>query len=361
VVAVREANGLVRGSAVFPVPVGKLRREKGVTQEEFANAIGVTAQAVSRWERNEGYPDITFLPVISEYFHVTLDTLCGMDEQRKEQEISSVLRATANASYEEGVRIAREGLAKFPHSILLKNNLAGALMGCTAKWTPPKDVLEEVIELYEDILRHCSIPKQVVFHVISTLSEVYALAGEREKAIEIALQIPGALERNHAWCRILQGEELVLHIQNSIIQTFPDIHFMLKNVLETDCYTTRERIALCKKMIDGYALFDECRDWPLGLIFSYQLYYQIAVLSMELGDTNESLNALDKASDLAIRTDSLPHEGFPSSLLLNRISFEYLSGCNEKETLFRKMEAEPVFEPLRKSSDYERIVSKLHS
>jgi len=337
--------------------IRSLRQEKGITQEEFANAIGVTAQAVSKWERGEGYPDITFLPDIAEYFHVTLDTLCGMDEQRKRQEISSILQGTSNASsYAEGVRIAREGVAKFPHSITLKSNLARALMGCTGKWTPPKEVLEEVIQLYEDILHDSPAPDN---HVMSALCEAYELAGKHEKAIETALKIPGEYERNRAWCWIVKDEELISHIQNTIIQTLPNIQIMIKYALKTDCYTTKEKIALCRKMIEIYALFDECSEWPIGLIFSYQLYLQIAVLSTKLNDTSECLRSLDKAAYLAIRTDSLPHEGFPSSMLLNRIPFEYLGGCGEKEALIRDMEAEPAFASIRKTPEYEEIKDKL--
>ncbi len=340
--------------------IRNLRKEMGITQEEFANDIGVTAQAESKWERGEGYPDITFLPDIAEYFHVTLDTLCGIDEQQKREQISSIIHATANASYAEGVQIAREGLAKFPHSVQLKNNLAEALMGCTACWTPPREVLEEVIRLYEDIMRHEPDLNAVSSNAFSLLCQAYISIGEYKKARQIALQMNGKYERQRIWCRILKGEELVSHIQNSIIQTLPDIHFMVKDVLHTDCYTTKEKIALCEKMIAAYALFYECRDWPIGLLFSYQLYIQIAVLSMKLNDTNGSLTALDKAAELAIRMDSLPCEGSPSSLLLNRSDFQYFSSPgSERASLCEEIEAEPAFEPLRKTPEYERIMAEL--
>ena len=340
--------------------IRSLRKEMGITQEEFANDIGVTAQAVSKWERGEGYPDITFLPDIAEYFHVTLDTLCGINEQQKREQISSIIDATANASYADGVKIARVGLAKFPHSVLLKRNLARALMGCTANWTPPKEVLEEVIGLYESIDHHSSNPNALSPDDVSLLCQAYVSIGEYKKAKQTALQMQGKYESQRIWCRILKGEELVSHIQNSIIQTLPDIHFMVKDIFKTACYTTKEKIALCKKMIEVYALFDECHDWPIGLIFSCQLYVQIAVLFMKQDDTNGGLMALDKAAELAIRTDSLPSDGFPSSLLLNRINFQYLSGTtSERAGLREKIEAESAFEPLHKTPEYERIMAKL--
>lgn len=56
--------------------IAELRKQKGVTQESLAKAVGVSAQAVSKWE-NGGVPDIELLPVIADYFEVTLDELFG--------------------------------------------------------------------------------------------------------------------------------------------------------------------------------------------------------------------------------------------------------------------------------------------
>ena len=49
-----------------------LRRKKGITQEELAKYVGVSAQAVSKWE-NGGVPDTELLPKIADYFEISID------------------------------------------------------------------------------------------------------------------------------------------------------------------------------------------------------------------------------------------------------------------------------------------------
>ena len=56
--------------------IAELRKKKGVTQESLAKAVGVSAQAVSKWE-NGGVPDVELLPVIADFFEISVDELFG--------------------------------------------------------------------------------------------------------------------------------------------------------------------------------------------------------------------------------------------------------------------------------------------
>lgn len=57
--------------------IRELRRREGRTQEALANALGVTSQAVSRWEAGGSYPDMEIVPALANYFGVTIDELFG--------------------------------------------------------------------------------------------------------------------------------------------------------------------------------------------------------------------------------------------------------------------------------------------
>ena len=50
----------------------KKRKEKGIAQEELANYIGVSKASVSKWETEQSYPDVTFLPTLASYFNISL-------------------------------------------------------------------------------------------------------------------------------------------------------------------------------------------------------------------------------------------------------------------------------------------------
>ena len=63
--------------------IAKLRKSKGVTQEELANYVGVSAQAVSKWE-NGGVPDTELLPKVADYFDISIDVLFGREHTSKD-------------------------------------------------------------------------------------------------------------------------------------------------------------------------------------------------------------------------------------------------------------------------------------
>ena len=56
-----------------------LRKKQGLKQEEIANKVNVTAQAVSKWENDLSAPDISILPTLADILNVTLDELLGRE------------------------------------------------------------------------------------------------------------------------------------------------------------------------------------------------------------------------------------------------------------------------------------------
>lgn len=58
--------------------IARLRKEKGLTQEQLAEKVGVSAQAVSKWENDVSCPDITLLPLLADLFDVSVDELLGV-------------------------------------------------------------------------------------------------------------------------------------------------------------------------------------------------------------------------------------------------------------------------------------------
>lgn len=62
-------NGMLR----IGEKIKQLRKARGVTQEQLANSIGVTFQAVSKWENGITLPDIALAPALAGYFGVTMD------------------------------------------------------------------------------------------------------------------------------------------------------------------------------------------------------------------------------------------------------------------------------------------------
>ena len=55
--------------------IKELRKRKNMTQEQLAEALGITGQAISKWESGNGYPDITYIMPIAKYFNVATDYL----------------------------------------------------------------------------------------------------------------------------------------------------------------------------------------------------------------------------------------------------------------------------------------------
>ena len=78
-----------------------LRKEKNITQEELANALGVTNQAVSKWEKGQCCPDIELLPDIAKYFNVSIDRLFDNKSALGDEELMLEVRSEVNKAKDD--------------------------------------------------------------------------------------------------------------------------------------------------------------------------------------------------------------------------------------------------------------------
>lgn len=111
--------------------IKELRKRDGRKQEDLANALGVTCQAVSRWEANGGYPDMEMIPAIANYFNVSIDELFGYSKDREEK-LKRILEKAEKAINEHGdmtecVEMLRAAAEEFPSEPKVYMDLGFAL------------------------------------------------------------------------------------------------------------------------------------------------------------------------------------------------------------------------------------------
>ena len=141
----------------------KLRRKMDITQEELAEKIGVSTQAISRYETGSAYPDIEMLPIIAGFFGVTVDTLLGLSgetRQKRKDEYITQLRQITNRK--ERLDLLRKEHAEFPDSWEIVSDMVYE-MG----YVP--ECIDEMRETVEDAMNHCGIPlwrENIMFHYL---------------------------------------------------------------------------------------------------------------------------------------------------------------------------------------------------
>lgn len=191
--------------------IRKLRRDRNLTQEEVALHLGISFQSVSKWERGDGYPDITLLPALANYFGVTTDELLGVDEIAAREKYDAVNREWKEnrqaGRHAENVRLMMDALKTFPNDALLLVQLSASLERMDGTETEKRAHLKESVAVQEQILRY-GVDCEVRGAVMSNICHSYWALGEREKAIEQAKKLPNLYKaRENTLVYFLEGEE----------------------------------------------------------------------------------------------------------------------------------------------------------
>lgn len=110
--------------------ISRYRKQKGLTQEDLAQRLGVSAQAVSNWERG-GYPDITLLPALAAHLGLTIDALMGNCPEQQTGELGEIERKSREL-YESDpaalIEYIKPYYYKYPHELWIADLLCDAII-----------------------------------------------------------------------------------------------------------------------------------------------------------------------------------------------------------------------------------------
>jgi transcriptional regulator with XRE-family HTH domain len=202
--------------------IKRLRQEKGVTQEELATTVGVTFQAVSKWELGHGYPDITFLPALAEYFGVSIDALVREDTKARKRELEKRYKQISDIHIEndedqdEIIELLRALVRDFPDE---RNAMVALSMELMRRNRDEQD-RREAVTLAE---RAANLPpppgafQDYAYQERVNLCQTYASCGADDKAAELARGLPSArYSREVTYPRFAPLSERVLARQTEI-------------------------------------------------------------------------------------------------------------------------------------------------
>lgn len=176
--------------------IKSLRRNKNITQEQLANLIGVSTPAVSKWESGTSYPDITVLPILANYFEVTIDELLNYKNELSKEEIEEIFKECEaliqNGKIDESLDLCEKYIRKYSSNYELKFNLSAiytlAAVTETSDTDKHKKIVSRNIEILLDIVDNTNEIKEKEGSLIQ-LSSQYMLMNQSDKAEEMLKKI----------------------------------------------------------------------------------------------------------------------------------------------------------------------------
>lgn len=283
----------------------QLRRNAEMTQEEISVALCVSPQAVSRWETGATYPDIEMLPVIAEYFSVSLEELLGVEQSKrkaKAQEYKMLFKEyMEHGKIYDCIDISRTAIKEFPCNWELRNQLMYALFvsgsddGDIENWQQNQEKYKyEIIDIGNNIIEHCT-DDAIRLDAKSRLGFHYCELGELEKGKGIFDSLPtvdSCKESMMYWA--LRGEERKQYNRDTFSLFLSKALWSLWTVAidnNGNYEDTINELLKYEKIIK--LVYDEgdYGDWNLALAQLY--FYKLAPISAENKKFDEMYNYLE--------------------------------------------------------------------
>ena len=339
----------------------ELRRVRGNTQEELARHLGISTQAVSKWERGDGMPDITLLPFIASYYETMVDHLLGCDDVNRRADVEA-FEAQENILINQGKR--REGLAlcremqkKYPHDETVLRWLMHDLYAVDRKVHG-----EEIISIAEQLMK--SENQEYRYEAIQELALTYSALGEDEKAYEYADKVPC---NRDLMVHVLKGEKLAEHCRWFFWKVCD--RMVLEHRYLTQCpeanYTAEERHAIRKAIYDMFHIVFSDGDFGFWEDRLSMLCRDMALASAEAGKVDRAFAELEEMCEHLTKMDqfvAIDH----TSPLVKGLHYEASQVGRSSEVTYAKsflhqLEQNPRFACLKGDPRLDVICEKLRA
>ena len=229
----------------FSKKLKELRNQKNITQEQLARHLQISPQAVSKWERNEGYPDIMLLPRIALYFDVTIDDLLGIEKERIKEQI----KAWEDESYAhlaKGDVMANHALweaayAEYPNEEQVIYQYSRALWNVFMLNTEKNRAYGEKMVVLGEELLEITTEQETRNGLIQILAYAYDNLGDKEKAEKYAMMMGNFWTcREVLLCNIKDGAEGMEYKQHFLCYVLAH-QFVLQALNIAQQYTSNKK------------------------------------------------------------------------------------------------------------------------
>ena len=316
--------------------IRELRKRDGRTQDNLAEALGVSAQAVSRWESGGSYPDMEMIPAIANYFHVSIDELFGYSKDREER-LKTILSKAEKAIGENGdmtecVEMLRAATEEFPSEYKVYMNLGAALVllgwkkhGARSYTKDGSDYAFEDTEYnaqnlyWQEALR--AYEKALTMDIssedrdVATLQLVYHYAkmGYFDKATALASKQNSILmSREFLLSSANEGETKDKYQGEAIIEVLTALKTVIANAVSTrvSLFTKKEGVTLLIELARLYeSIFSDGRC-GIGHYHICRLYLKAAFLEARFGkDTDQAFEYFKKGFEHKKVYESIRNQG----------------------------------------------------
>lgn len=348
--------------------IKKLRRERDMTQEQLAEILSISPQAVSRWETDVAMPDISLIPPLCNLFGITSDELLGIDVARRKEMISAICdeadKYSQRGYLNEARKILEEGLSKYPDNLEIVYNLM-YLSSWQKDSTGDKKYLDEAILYGEKILAQSTDESQRQ-GAIQILCYSYRDAGRLDEAIKMAESMPYLCQSQEVMLSAIHsGDIAYYHKQceaSNLLQLLSNSLYSLQTQLDSgeNAYTNEEYAILRDKRIALLNLFYENGDFGFYHTHLCDTHRDQALYYAKKGDNINALKHLRSAAEHAVKFITSNDEERTSLVFrgMKRGSFTTSNSNNDAARLLELLD-NSVFDSIRSSDEFISITNDL--